>query len=406
MRTRLLLLLGFGLATIGGTLFGLHELSARAWEMRRAKLLALAEPGPAARRPWELAFEALLARVDGERFRTLLDSAHRPHVAFGNDLPRALAPEERLWIEAGWSELDGLERVLDEVSRLDPARANWGGEVVKLGALREVTNVLVGHAWLALEEGDPARAAATYARTLALLDACDEGTSFAIQLRLACEATVLTGVRSALVHGLEPRLAKVELAPWLARMAYDPADAERRIRRDLTYLEREPTSEAWDGPADALGYFKPVERALELARLSAPETPWAKLPIVLAGTPAASPFEDDFERQWNLGTRALHQRAARARVAEVALGVAAFRAETGRWPTALAELELEPEQGLDTLTAEPLPYWRDEQEARVGPAAWGERVEPWPYPEESPYLWSLSTRADAPQAPPTRSNSG
>ena len=391
MRIRFLLLLGFGLATIGATLFGLRELTARAWQARRAQLLGLAEPGPAARRPWELAFEALLTRVDGQRFQELVDSAHRPHVAFGNDVPRALALEERLWIEAGWSELAGLESVLDEVARLDPARANWGGEAVKLGALREVTNVLVGRAWVALEEGDSARAAATYARTLALLDACDEGTSFAVQLRLACEATVLTGVRSALVHGLDPRLAEAELAPWLARMAYDPADAERRIRRDLTYLEREPTSEAWDGPTDALGYFRPVERALELARLPGPETPWASLPVVLAGTPAASAFEDETERQWHLGTRTLHQRAARARVAEVALRVAAFQAETGRWPATLDELGLAPGQGLDTLTAKPLPYWSDDQQARVGPAAWGERVEPWLFTEESPYLWVLVT---------------
>ena len=391
MRTRLLLLLAFGLVSIGGALYGLHELTTRAWDARRAQLLALAEPGPTARRPWELAFEALLARVDGARFQELLDSAHRPHVAWGGAAPRALTVEERLWIEAGAQELDGLERVLDEVARLDPARANWGGECVKLLALREVTNVLVGQAWLALEHGDSPGAGATYARTLALLDACDEGTSFAAQLRLACEATVLTGVRSALMHGLEPRRASAELAPWLAAMDYAPEAAEQRIRRDLVFLESEPTSEAWDGPASALTYFKPVERALELARLPAPETPWARLPVVLAGTPAASPFEDETERQWHLGTRALHQRAARGRVAEVALRVAAFQAERGRWPADLQELELAPGQALDSLTAEPLPYWNDERQARVGPGAWGERVEPWTFPEESPYLWVLVT---------------
>lgn len=403
MHKRLLVLATVGLALVGGSYYGLRELTARAWEARRAKLVALAEAGPTARRPWEFAFEALGTRVVGERYGTLTDSPHRPYVAWGEGTPRELTPEERLWVEAAWSELDGLERILDEVRRLDPTRANWGGECAKLLVLREATNLLAARAWLALEEGDHARAAATYADALRLAAATDEGTSFAAMTRLACEWIVLDSTRSALAFGLEARAARAELAPLLATMAYDPARAERTLRRELSYLSRVETGECRNA-ADALGYYAPLERALELARAPLHETPWAKLPLVLAGGKASEPFDGRDEELWNLGTRTLHERAARARVASVALEVAEFGARAGRWPATLAELDSAPEGRRDELAGAQLPYWTDGSRARIGPATWGERVDRWERLEESPYLWELHATWDSPSASEARAD--
>jgi hypothetical protein len=153
-------------------------------------------------------------------------------------------------------------------------------------------------------------------------------------------------------------------------------------------LATEP-EDAFGAPAAALSYFKAVERAFEVARLPPQESPWADLPPARPGESAATPFEQKSEHHWHFGTRTLHQRAARARVAEVALAVASFQAGAGRFPRTLNELELEPALRLDPLTATPLAYWSDGREARIGPAAWGERVEPGPRPDESPYLWIL-----------------
>lgn len=402
MQKRLLVLATVGLALVGGSYFGLRELTARAWQARRAKLVAMAEPGPTARRPWEFAFAALGTRLTGERYETLTDSPHRPYVAFGDGAPRALTQGERLWVEAAWSELDGLERVLDEVRRLDPARANWGGEGAKLLVLREVTDVLVSRAWLALEEGDSARAAATYADALRLAAATDEGTSFAAMTRLACEWIVLDATRSALAFGLDAHAARAELAPLLAAMTYDPARAERAIRRDLSYLAGGAELEGTETPAGALKWFAPVERALALARAPLAETPWAKLPLVLAGAKTQEPFAERDEELWNLGTRTLHDRAARARVASVALSVAEFGARAGRWPVTLAELDSAPEERRDELAGAELPYWTDGTRARIGPAAWGERVDRWERLEESPYLWELQGTWVSPSAPEAR----
>jgi hypothetical protein len=404
MMKRLLVFAVVGLALVGGSYVGLRELTARAWEARRAKLVAMAESGPSARRPWEFAFEALGTRLTGEHHGTLADSAHRPYVAVGEGAPRALTQEERLWIEAAASELDGLEQLLAEVRRLDPTRANWGGKCATLLTLREVTVVLAARAWLALEEGDSASAAATYADALRLAAATDEGTSFAAMTRLACEWIVLDATRSALAFGLDARAARAELAPLLAAMVYDPERAERAIRRDLSYLARGDEPAECDSPAAALQWFAPVERALELARTPLERTPWAELPLVLEGAQAADAFAERDEALWHTGTWALHARAARARVASVALEVAEFGARVGRWPATLAELDSAAQEQRDELAGAELPYWTDGRRARIGPAAWGERVDRWERMDESPYLWELLGTWVSPSAPPARTN--
>src|SRR5262249_27226257 len=86
----------------------------------------------------------------------------------------------------------------------------------------------------------------------------------------------------------------------------------------------------------------------------------------------------------------LHGLHAARNVALTALAVAAFREEHGAFPASLSELgEMPPERAQDPLTGRPLPYSLTDAGARVGPAAWAERVDVPEQLDESLYVWTL-----------------
>src|SRR6266850_6193335 len=106
MIRRILVLGSLGLALVAGVRLAFEELGQRAWAARKRELLALAIYQPRERRPWEIRFDALVARVQSSpRFGEITDSSHRPLVAWGAGEPRVLDDLERMWSEALWNEL-------------------------------------------------------------------------------------------------------------------------------------------------------------------------------------------------------------------------------------------------------------------------------------------------------------
>jgi hypothetical protein len=350
MIRRILVIGGIGLATAGGARFVLGELTERRWEARKRELVALAEPAPAARRPWELRFEALHERVSqSTKLEELARSSHWPAPALGADGPRALDELERAWFSVVWGELVGLEGVLAELARLPSDALEWHGAPTSLATLRWASDALCTRAWLALEEGDSESAAHIYASALALARATDDGTTEALANRCALEEDVLRALRASLAFGARPGALLAAVGPELA--LEQPELAARRLRRDLTQLAREDTH----SPSEALAFYRGVEEALERA-----DEPWSEAELA---APASKP--------WSLARRLAAARASKHHVALTALSVAAFRAEHGRFPEALEELaEHDGEHVLDPLTGQPLAYALDDRAARIGPAAW------------------------------------
>jgi hypothetical protein len=272
--------------------------------------------------------------------------------------------------------------VLLELRALPLDTLEWHGETARLGTQRELVNALCGRAWLALEGQDQARAVLLYADALRLNRASDDGTTMGGMIRYACDHTVLASLRSALALGLSPALARTVLAPLLEDWSYDPGRAERVIRRDLAALENADEQEQSWSPAQGLEMLRGVERALELTG-----GPVEEVIRLRAERDPARPERGIVT--WLGAPWYLHARHARRNVALTALAVAAFREEHGCWPESLAALDLPAEQTLDTLETEPLAYVSGADWARVGPASWGERAEPWNGAGESPYAWTL-----------------
>jgi hypothetical protein len=359
MIRRLVVVAGIGLALVVAGRFALGELTERAWKRRREELLALAVHPTPLRRPWELRFETLLLRTDfathrGEHW----DSAHVPIVAWGGEDARPLDEFERVWLESVLADWDGLEAILAELRRLPLEDLTWGGATAKLLDLREATDVLCARAWQDLGEGDGAGAARAYSDALRLVRATDDGTTLALMVRAACENTVLAAARAALDFAADARELRAALTPHLADWI-DPAGAEDRMRRDLCWLE-EPgadSEEHWDDPAFALGQFRDFETVLQRARV---------------------PFRCDDERAdlhgqaraWDGLLRVLAERHARRNVACTALAVAASRASSGAFPSALDSIpDLRAEESLDPFTDRRLPYRVSDGLARIGPAS-------------------------------------
>ena len=399
MLRRLVVLGSIGLALVLGARFALSELTERAWQARRETLLALALDQPKERRPWELRFESLQDRLlSSPRFQEITRSPYHASQAWESTPPRPLDAFERVWLESLENELVGLNGILAELRRLSDDELAWHGEVRKLSVLRECTNALCGRAWLALDDSDAEgsddevsddaiaprgnlAALGAFDDALRLARATDDGSTVGTMIAATSEGIVLAALRGALARGLDPREARRALVPRLEPWVYTSEHARRVIRRDLSYVSADPGEIT--RPREALAYFAPVEEALETADAPLERTPWAR---------SAAPSEDlhDGVGQWNGATRLLHGRHARRNVALSALAVAAFRAERGAFPASLAEIpDLPSEHALDPLTGAPLAYVYDGETARVGPAAWGERVDVWRDLEDSPYLWIL-----------------
>jgi len=352
----------------------------RAWSARRGELRGLALTPSTLRRPWEVRLQSLQERLHAApRFDEIAGSPHRPVVVLGEGEPRALDELERVWVEGLWNELFGLDAVLSDLRALALDDLSWNGESTRLSFVRECTLALCARAWLALEGGDPAGATLAYADALRFARATDDGTSLALLARVACEQMVLDSVRTALSLGLPARAALDGLAPLLTDWSFAPEAAEARIRRDLSGLVDEDGR--WHDATFALDWFAPVEAALALA-----EEPAA---AVAEHGPSRSDA-DERERRWTLAIEHLHARHARRNVALTALSVAAFREEHGALPATLDALPVETRAAaLDPLTGEPLPYARSADGARIGPAAWGQRVEGRNDDERSPYAWRV-----------------
>jgi len=367
------------LTLVLGAYVGRRAWYEHAWQERRGALLDMALFPEKLRRPWEIRLQALHERVrTSPHMGEISASPHRPLVAIGDEPPRALTPAERVWVESLWNELVGLDGVLGQLRRLELDELVWHGESVRLSVAREMTAALCASAWLALEEKDDAQALACWTDALRLARAMDDGTTLALLTRATSERTVLGAVRNALGFGLSPLAARTELAPLLADWEYSAERAEQRIRRDLAALADtlEGAGELSD-PGRALVHCRPVEAALSLA----PEP---------AATFVARGLHDGPERQWTVAMEQLHARHAERNVALTALAVAAFREEHGALPAALAELPVRSaELAIDPLTGEPLPYERTATDARIGPAAWGTRVDRWSDEERSPYAWRV-----------------
>jgi len=386
MIRRILVIGSIGLALAGGARFAWKELTDRAWEERKGELLALAIFQPELKRPWEVRFASIQERLlSSPSFREVSDSGHKPYAALGNGEPRALDDLERVWMAAIWHELGALEGVLAELRKLPLAAFEWHGPTASLLVQREITNALCGRAWLALDGGDDAAAAGSYADALRLARAADDGTTMGGMTRCACERTVLASLRSALSSGFSPGTARTALVPLLEDLAYSPDRAQYAIRRDLSYVgdltERE--EEPWP-TAYALQWHAGVEEALGLVRGPAEEL------IRLQDAEREEKSADGSPQCWIGLALQLHELHAVRNVALTALAVAAFREEHGAFPASLSELaEMPPEHARDPLAGTPLPYSLADSGARIGPAAWGERVDAPEDLDDSLYVWTL-----------------
>jgi len=382
MIRRLLVLGTLGLLVAGGARYALSELSERAWQKRKGELLALALFQPELRRPWEVRLESALNCVKGSpRFDELCTSGHKPFVAFGEGEPRALGEMEKVWLMAAEGEFAPLEPLLATLRKQPLAELEWHGPTMSLMVLREVVNALCARAWLAHEDGDDLAAARAYADALRLTRATDDGTQLGCILHATCDGIVLRALGAALAFGLSPTTARAELAPLLDGWAYD---AEHTLRRDLslvtdlTQCDGESTP-----PREALGLYADVEAGLALVRGPVEE-------LVRVRAQPADDRDARAHRKWALAAMSLHQIESERSVALTALAVASFRERYERFPTALSEMDdLPREQTLDPLTGAPLPYALVDEGARVGPAAWGERVDVSSHAGDSPYVWTL-----------------
>lgn len=383
MNRRLLVLGTLGLLLAGGARYALSELSARAWSKRKGELLELALFQPELRRPWEVRLQSALDCVKASpRFDELCTSSHKPFVALGEGEPRALSELEKVWVSAAENEFVALEPLLTTLRKQALTELEWHGPVLSLGVLREVSNALCARAWLALESHDDEAAARAYADALRLTRATDDGTSLGCMIHAACDDIVLRALRSALALGLAPTAARAELAPLLDGWAYD---AEHALRRDLSFvadttqLDGEATP-----PTEALKDYAGVQSGLALVRGPVEEL------LRFHARPEDEQQANVATAKWTVAAMTLHQLRAKRAVALVALAVAAFHERHARFPASLAELEdLPAAQTLDPLTGAPLAYALDDAGARVGPAAWGERVDVTSHPDDSPYVWTL-----------------
>ena len=136
-------------------------------------------------------------------------------------------------------------------------------------------------------------------------------------------------------------------------------------------------------PLAAAGQLPNLARWMgEGAHAPLASTPWAAV-----GT---APTGSDDIKAWRSGVRQLHAFHAAGNVALTALAVAAHREGHGDWPATLADVaDLPREQALDPLTGAPLAYRLTSTGARIGPAAWGERVEIPADLDASPFVWTL-----------------
>ncbi len=389
MIKRILVIGSLGLAVAGGARFALHELTERKWERRKTELLEIAVFQPKERRPWEVRFESLVERFRHSEVKDeILDSMYRADVCVGSEAPRALDDFERVWVAALWNELTGLDPVLEELRKLPIDTLVWHGETAMLGTMRELTLALCARAWTAAEVGDSQGAAQAYADALRLASATDDGTTMGTEIRYTCEQTTLGSLRSALSLGASPSALQAAVGPLLMHWNYNAPAAERIIRRDLTWLaEVEKGGEEIYGPAEGLQQLAPIETLLELA--SGPIEAVVRLRETPPSGRVASAPRDDL---WLLSRPicTLHARHAQRNVALTALAVAAFRETHGAFPTTLTELtDLPPAHALDPLTGARLPYSVSGGTARIGPAAWGERVDVWNDIDASPYVWTL-----------------
>ena len=380
MIRRLLVLGAVGVALAGGARFALGELAGRRWETRKAELRALALFPSGVRRPWELRFEALVARLStSERFSEIVESPYRSYIAWGSGEQRPLDDFEKIWLESLWNELAGLDSLLAEVRALPLEELAWGGGPTKLMTLREITNALCGRAWLAVEAGDGAAAAQAYGDALRLALATDDGSSIGAMIHVASDGIVLRAVRSALAFGAPPRTLRAVIEPLLAGWEDVPDRAERAIRRDLA-LGAATAEDEPDSPVEALRQFAGVEAALALARGPAEE-------LVRARDDRAA-SEQSLQVAWTSVPLCLHGMHAQRNVALTALAVAELRQERGTFPASLAEVETLPRKhAIDPLTDELLPYSLTDSGARIGPAAWAAHDAP--VPEDSLYAWTL-----------------
>jgi len=382
MPRRLLIACGIALALVLAARWTRLELAERAWTKRRAELTQLALPPETLRRPWEVRYEALQRRAsDSERFDELLESPHRPEVAWSGGA-RPLDEFEALWVAAAETEHVGLDSILRELRALPVDELAWHGEPVKLLTLREVVDFLCARAWLAVGRGDHAAAARDYGDALRLAQATDGASLIGTMIRYACQGIVLRSMRGALALGLSPGELRAAVAPVLAAWAYDPARAERGIRGEITAFLAEVGPRAPDHPLDALRQLRTIDEALTLARLPLASSPWG-------GEASESPVPDG-PIHWHAGVRQLHAFHAAGNVALTALAVAAHRETRGAWPATLAELtDLPAEHALDPLTGAALPCALTAEGARIGPAAWAERVEASDDLGSSLFFWGL-----------------
>jgi hypothetical protein len=377
MIRRILVIGSLGLVDLGAGRLALEELTERRWEQRRAELLELAILPAKARRPWEVRFESLSERVQSSpRFDEIVESGRRPYTAVGSGEARALDEFERLWLEALWNELSGLDGVLVALRTLPLEDLGWSGEAPRLRFARELTNALCGRAWLALEDGDPASAVLAWTDALRLARALDTGTILGAMIRGSSEDTVLRSVRSALQMGGSATVLRAELMPFYLDWGSVEARAEHSIRRELANVDGPG---APDDPAEALGYFLGVEEALARTGMTARD-------LERARDEEGGRFRPPMA--WEQVILHFHDLHARRNVACTALAVAAWREQHGGFPATLAELDtLEREFTLDPRSGTELPYSPGDFQAQVGPPSWAE-------PDEDPespslYAWTL-----------------
>jgi hypothetical protein len=383
MSRRILILSAIVVLLAVGAILTVRARSSEAWDARRAVLEEMAIHPPASKRPWEVRFDALQARLRGAtRFDEIARSSHHPSAAWSVEEPRPFNDLERIWTEAIWNELSGLDSILESVRRLSEGDAKGSGALKSwLMVSRDFTNALCARAWLAVESGDRVRALQDWRDALLLARATDEGTSMGAFVRIASEGIVLRSIRSALRLGVSAVDVSNVLTPLLEGLAFDPERAERAIRRDLSFLESavEDNDLAGGGPNFALAFFKGVESALETARGDIQDSPWA-----------AMERDTLADNHWDFATQAMHSMHSHANVALTALAVAAHRDKHGAFPASLAEVEdLPAEHSYDPLRGAPLPYTLTEDGARIGPAAWVERVQPGRDPDSTLFVWTL-----------------
>jgi hypothetical protein len=270
-----------------------------------------------------------------------------------------------VWLESLWSELTGLDGVLSALRALPLEDLGWNGETPRLLIAREITNALCGRAWLALEGGDGTAATLAWTDALRLARALDDGSILGTMVRGMSEAIVLGSVRAGLGLGASATALRPELLPFFLDWGHVAERAEHAIRRDLSLVTNLPAE--LDDPAQCLGFFQDVERAIERARGPAAALVSAR---EARGESGAEPATASAWRQITLHLHDLH---ARRNVAFTALAVAAQREQHGAFPASLAELtDLEPEFTLDPRTGTELPYSLFDSEAQIGPPSWAE----------------------------------